>query len=179
MKEPKLFELPNEVDQKNLKPLTPSPTPKVIPLPQKKPKKKKINWKRNEKITTQQLESTIIKEHRKKIDALSKEEAHKLLDQIKIGTLDEHISLQKWIQNLNEEQIQKEVQAFLSRHEINDKLLLTKGFSIFQNYGKVNFIQIRKEIIAMRPNGINTYCYLCDKCHYEVPPNCPKKGKRK
>jgi len=175
MKQPEMIELLDKADAEMFESLNPPPEPKEIPLPQIK--KKKVQWKKPEETQNLQLESPVIEEHRKEVERISNEEAHKLLDQINIGTLDQHISLQKWIQELNKERLQEEVKKFLSRHEINDRIFHTKGFSMLQNYGKVNFNKIRDKIFAMRPNGMNTYCHLCDTCHYEVPSNCQAKNR--
>lgn len=88
---------------------------------------------------------------------------------MEIDTLDEHITLQCWIQELSQEQRQAEADAFLSRHEVNDKLFLINGYHMLQNYGNINFKEISNKIIAMRPHGMNTYCHVCDTCHYTDP----------
>lgn len=100
---------------------------------------------------------------------ISREEAHRLLDRMEIGTLDESLALQRWIKALSPPQLQQEADAFLSKHEHNDKLFLINGYHMLEIYGKINFKEISTKIIAMRPHGMNTYCHVCDTCHYTDP----------
>ena len=106
---------------------------------------------------------------KKEMVQISREEAHRLLDRLDVGTLNESLSLQRWIKGLSPEELQQEAQAFLSRHEINDKLFLINRYHMLKNYGNIDFKEIRAKIMAMRPNCMNTYCHVCDVCHYTDP----------
>ena len=148
MDKKELFEELESADAQMVDALTSKPEMNTIPLPQ---------------VT--QTES-FTKEERVQI---SREEAHRLLDRLDIGTLNESLSLQRWIKGLSPEERQQEAQAFLSRHEINDKIFHINGYHMLENYGKINFKEVRDKIFAMRPNGMNPYCHVCDVCHYTDP----------
>lgn len=171
MNQKELFDELEAADTEIADAILPKPDMKIIPLSQvpntQAKGKPKFQWKNEDQST--QIESPVIEEHRQEIEKINRETAHKLLDSMGVGTLDDSLALQRWIKALSPEALQQETQAFLSRHEVNDKLFFINGYFMLETYGEVNFREIRDRIFAMRPNGMNTYCHVCDTCHYTDP----------
>ena len=149
--EQKLFEELETAEAQMTEALAPKPATKELPL-----------YEVSEDTTT-------ARDAKKETTRISRAAAHQLMDRIAVGTLDESIALQRWIKQLSPEERQQEADAFLSRHEVNDKLFLLNGYHMLKIYGKMDFQEVHNTIMAMRPNGKNTYCYVCDTCHYTDP----------
>ena len=105
-------------------------------------------------------------ERRKKEEAerLTPEQAEILMDRMD-ETLDEWTALSKYMKSLSHEQRVETAIAFLDRHDHNDRLFFLNGYSHLENHAGLVMGEVRDKIIAMRPYGMNTYCFRCDRCH--------------
>ena len=139
--------------------------------------KKTFKWKDATPDTSQPMipefeefiEELDAEELRKKEEAerLTSEQAENLMDRMD-STLNQWTALNKYVKNLSKEERIKTAAAFLERNDHNDRMFLLNGYSHLRNYDSGDLIkEVRDKIIAMRPYGVNTYCFICDRCHDE------------
>ena len=108
-------------------------------------------------------------EQRKKeaAEQITPEQARIYMDSLESETLKEWIALMKYCDNLPTEDKIKEAELFLDRNEHTDRIFYLNGYSHMRRIAYNTMIEVENKIIDMRPHGVNTYCFKCDRCHDE------------